>query len=96
MRKEVCSKEQHIRDNDVLLNADKTVHDLHSMYDEYHNIRWNGAKDHFAAAHADKPEQYKNVQWLLHKFVMLQPIDRKAPRTEKTQFEQEIEACSPI
>ena len=95
LRKEVCGKEQRIRDIDTLLNADKTVHDLQSMYDEYSNIRWKSAKERFATAHADKLEQYKKAQRLLHKFGVSHPIDRKSLRAEKAQLEQEIEALRP-
>ena len=95
LRKKVRSKEQRIRDIDALLNADKTVHDLQSMYDEYSNIRWKSVKERFATAHADELEQYKKAQRLLHKFGLSHPIDRKSLREEKAQFEQEIEALRP-
>ena len=92
LRKEVRGKEQRIRDIDTLLNADKTVHDLQSMYDEYSNIRWKSAKERFATAHADKLEQYKKAQRLLHKFGVSHPIDHKSLRAEKAHLEQDIEA----
>ena len=95
LRKEVRSKEQRIRDIDALLNANKIVHDLQSMYDEYSNIRWKSAKERFVTAHADEMEQYKKAQRLLHKFGLSQPINRKTLRAEKTQLEQEIEALRP-
>ena len=95
LRKEVRSKEQRVRDIDALLNADKAVHDLQSMCDEYSNIRWKSAKERFATAHADKLEQYKKAQRLLHKFGVSHPIDRKSLRAEKAQLEQEIEALRP-
>ena len=95
LRKEVRSKEQRIRDIDALLNADKAVHDLQSMYDEYSSIRWKGAKERFVTTHADELEQYKKAQRLLHKFGLSHPIDRKSLRAEKAQLEQEIEALRP-
>ena len=95
LRKEVRGKEQRIRDIDALLNADKAVHDLQSMYDEYSNIRWKSAKERFVTTHADELEQYKKAQRLLHKFGLSHPIDRKTLRAEKTQLEQEIEALRP-
>ena len=95
LRKEVRSKEQRIRDIDALLNADKTVHDLQSMYDEYSSIRWKSAKERFVTTHADELEQYKKAQLLLHKFGLSHPIDRKSLRAEKRQLEQEIEDLRP-
>jgi len=95
LRKNVRSKEHRIRDIDALLNADKTVHDLQSMYDEYSNVRWKSAKERFVIAHADELEQYKKAQRLLHKFGLSHPIDRKTLRAEKAQLEQEIEAMRP-
>ena len=95
LRKEVRSKEQRIRDIDALLNADKTVHDLQSMYDEYSSIRWKGTKERFVTTHANELEQYKKAQRLLHKFGLSHPIDRKSLRAEKVQLEQEIEALRP-
>lgn len=95
LRKKVRDKEQRIRDIDALLNADKTVHDLQSMYDEYSNIRWKSAKERFATAHADELEQYKKAQRLLHKFGLSHPIGRKSLRAEKAQLEQEVESLRP-
>ena len=95
LRKEVRSKEQRIRDIVALLNADKTVHDLQSMYDEYSSIRWKGTKERFVTTHADELEQYKKAQRLLHKFGLSHPIDRKSLQAEKAQLEQEIEALRP-
>ena len=91
LRKVVRGKEQRIRDIDALLAADKTIHDLQSLYDEYIGIRWKGTKERFATAHADELEQYKKAQRLLHKFGLSHPIDRKSLRAEKAQLEQEIE-----
>lgn len=93
--KKVRGEEQRIRDIDALLNADKTVHDLQYVYDEYSNIRWKSAKERFVTAHADEVEQYKKAQRLLHKFGLSHPIDRKSLRAEKAQLEQEIEALRP-
>ena len=95
LRRTVRSKEQRIRDIDALLAADKTIHDLQPVYDEYSAIRWKGAKERFGTAHADELEQYKKAQRLLHKFVLSHPIDRKPLRAEKAQLEQEIEAMRP-
>ncbi len=95
LRRTVHSKEQRIRDIDALLAADKTIRDLQPVYDEYSAIRWKGAKERFATAHADELEQYKKAQRLLHKFGLSHPIDRKALLTEKTQLEQEVEALRP-
>ena len=95
LRKEVRGKEQRIRDIDALLNADKTVHDLQSVYDEYSNIRWKGTKERFVTTHTDELEQYKKAQRLLHKFGLSHPIDRKSLRAEKAQLEQKIEALRP-
>ena len=95
LRSVVRSKEQHIRDIDALLAADKTIHDLRPIHDEYSAIRWKGAKERFATAYADELEQYKKAQRLLHKFGLSYPIDRKALRTEKTQLENEVEALRP-
>lgn len=92
LRRTVRSKEQRIRDIDALLAADKTIHDLQPMYDEYSAIRWRGAKERFSTAHADELEQYKKAQRLLHKFGLSHPIDRKALRAEKAQLEQDVEA----
>ena len=91
----VRSKEQRIRDIDALLAADKTIHDLQPVYDEYSSIRWKGAKERFTTAHADELEQYKKAQRLLHKFGLPHPIDRKPLRTEKAQLEQEVESLRP-
>lgn len=95
LRRTVRSKEQHIRDINDLLAADKTIHDLHPVYDEYNAIRWKGAKERFATAHADELEQYKKAQRLLHKFGLSHPIDRKPLRAEKAQLEQEVESLRP-
>ncbi len=95
LRNVVRGKEQHIRDTDALLAADKTIHDLQPVYDEYGTIRWKGAKERFATAHADELEQYKKAQRLLHKFSLTHPIDRKALRAEKAQLEQEVESLRP-
>lgn len=95
LRKVVRSKEQRIREIDALLNAEKTVHDLQSMYDEYGSIRWKGTKERFVATHSDELEQYKKAQRLLHKFDLLHLIDRKTLRAEKAHLEQEIEALCP-
>ena len=95
LRNVVRSKEQRIRDIDALLAADKTIHDLQPMYDEYSTIRWKGAKERFATAHADELEQYKKAQRLLHKFGLSHPIDRKPLRTEKARLEQEVESLRP-
>ncbi len=95
LRKDVRRKEQRIRDVDALLAADKTVHDLQSMYDEYSNIRWKSVKERFVTAHADELEQYKKAQRLLHKFGLSHPVDRKSLRAEKAQLEQEIEVLRP-
>ena len=91
----VRSKEQRIRDIDALLAAEKTIHDLQPVYDEYSTIRWKGAKERFATTHADKLEQYKKAQRLLHKFGLSHPFDRKPLRAEKAQLEQEVEALRP-
>ncbi|MBP3452933.1 MAG: MobA/MobL family protein, partial [Clostridia bacterium] len=91
LRRTVHRKEQRIRDIDALLAADKTIHDLQPVYDEYSSIRWKGAKERFATAHADELERYKKAQRLLHKY----PVDRKPLRAEKAQLEQEIEALRP-
>ena len=95
LRSVVRGKEQHIRDIDALLAADKTIHDLQPMYDEYSTIRWKGAKERFATAHADELEQYKKAQRLLHKFGLSLPIDRKPLRTEKARLEQEVASLRP-
>ena len=95
LRSTVRSKEQRIRDIDALLAADKTIHDLQTVHDEYSTIRWNGAKERFATAHADELEQYKKAQRLLHKFGLPFPIDRKTLRAEKAQLEQEVESLRP-
>lgn len=95
LRRTVRSKEQRIRDIDALLAADKTIHDLQPVYDEYSSIRWKGAKERFGTAHADELEQYKKAQRLLHKFSLSHPIDRKALRAEKALLEQEVEALRP-
>ena len=95
LRSTVRGKEQRIRDIDALLAADKTIHDLQPMYDEYSTIRWKGAKERFATAHADELEQYKKAQRLLHKFGLSHPIDRKPLRAEKAQLEQEVESLRP-
>ncbi|MBQ8618682.1 MAG: hypothetical protein IJ418_14390, partial [Clostridia bacterium] len=95
LRRTVHSKEQRIRDIDALLAADKTIHDLQPVYDEYSSIRWKGAKERFATTHADELEQYKKAQRLLHKFGVSHPIDRKSLHAEKAQLEQEVEALRP-
>ena len=95
LRKVVRGKKQRVRDIDALLAADKTIHDLQSIYDEYTIIRWKSTKERFAAAHADKLEQYKKAQRLLHKFGLSHPIERKPLRAEKAQLEQEIENLRP-
>ena len=56
LRSIVRSKEQRIRDIDALLAADKAIHDLQPVYDEYSTIRWKGAKERFASSHADELE----------------------------------------
>ena len=56
LRSIVHSKEQRIRDIDALLAADKAIHDLQPVYDEYSTIRWKGAKERFASSHADELE----------------------------------------
>ena len=95
LRSVVRGKEQRIRDIDALLAADKIIHDLQLVHDEYSTIRWKGAKERFGTAHADELEQYKKAQRLLHKFGLSHPIDRKALLTEKAQLEQEVEALRP-
>ncbi|MBR6666810.1 MAG: MobA/MobL family protein [Clostridia bacterium] len=95
LRRTVHSKEQRIRDIDALLAADKTIHDFQPVYDEYSAIRWKGAKERFATAHADELEQYKKAQRLLHKFSLTPPIDRKVLQAEKAQLEQEVESLRP-
>ena len=95
LRSVVRGKEQHIRDIDALLAADKTIHDLQPIHDEYSAICWKGAKERFTTAHADELEQYKKAQRLLHKFGLSHPIDRKPLRTEKAQLEQEVESLRP-
>ena len=95
LRSIVRSKEQRIRDIDALLAADKAIHDLQPVYDEYSTIRWKGAKERFATTHADKLEQYKKAQRLLHKFGLPLPIDRKILRAEKAQLEQEVKSLRP-
>lgn len=95
LRRTVRNKEQRIRDIDALLAADKTIHDLQPMYDEYSSIRWKGAKERFATAHADELEQYKKAQRLLHKFGLSHSVDRKPLCEEKIQLEQEVEALRP-
>ncbi len=95
LRRTVRSKERRIRDIAALLAADKSIHDLQPMYDEYSATRWKGAKERFATAHADELERYKKAQRLLHKFGLSQPIDCKALRTEKAQLEREVESLRP-
>lgn len=95
LRSVVRGKEQRIRDIDALLAADKTIHDLQLVHDEYSAIRWKSAKERFATAHADDLEQYKKAQRLLHKFGLSHPIDRKPLRTEKARLEQEVESLRP-
>ncbi|MBQ8554533.1 MAG: hypothetical protein IJ438_01545 [Clostridia bacterium] len=95
LRSVVRGKEQHIRDIDALLAADKTIHDLQPIHDEYSAICWKGAKERFTTAHADELEQYKKAQRLLHKFGLSHPIDSKLLRTEKAQLENEVEALRP-
>ena len=92
LRNAVRGKEQRIRDIDALMAAEKTIHDLQPMYDEYSGIRWKGAKERFVTSHADELEKYKKAQRLLHKFGMTVPIDRKPLRAEKVQLEREIES----
>ena len=91
----VRGKEQRIRDITALLDADKTIHDLRTIYDEYNGIRWKGAKEKYAAAHADELEKFKKAQRLLHKFGLTQPLDRKTLRKEKEQLSAEVEASHP-
>lgn len=95
LRSIVRRKEQRIRDIDALLAADKTIHDLQPVYDEYSIIRWKGAKERFATSHADELEKYKKAQRLLHKFGLTAPINRKSLLAEKAQLEQEIESLRP-
>lgn len=95
LRKVVRGKEQRIRNIDALLAADKTIHDLQSLYDEYIGIRWKGTKERFATAHADELERYKKAQRLLHKFGLSHPIDRISLRAESVQLEQEMEELRP-
>ena len=95
LRSVVRRKEQRIHDIDALLAVDKTIYDLQPVYDEYNAIRWKGAKERFATAHADELEKYKKAQRLLHKFGLTAPIDCKPLRTEKAQLEQEIEFLRP-
>ena len=95
LRRTVHNKEQRIRDIDALLAADKTIHDLQPVYDEYSTIRWKSAKERFATAHADELEQYKKAQRLLYKFGLTHPIDRKLLQAEKAQLEQEVESLRP-
>lgn len=95
LRSTVRSKEQRIRDIAALLAVDKAIHDLQPIHDEYSTIRWKGAKERFATAHADELEQYKKAQRLLHKFGLSLPINRKTLRAEKAQLEQEVESLRP-
>ena len=95
LRKTVHSKEQRIRDIDALLAADKAIHDLQPMYDEYDTIRWKGSKERFATSHAAELEQYKKAQRLLHKFSLTPAIDHKVLQAEKAQLEQEVESLRP-
>lgn len=89
------AKETRIKDIDAILNADKTIKELGPVIEKYNSIFFKKSKEKYAQEHADELQRYQKNQRLLHKFDLVQPIDRKALRTESTRLRSEVESMLP-
>jgi len=89
------SKEQRIRDIDAILDAVKTLKELHSIQDKYDNIFFKGQKEKYGTEHADELNRIKKALRLLYKLNVTLPINGKELRAESTKLRGEVESMLP-
>lgn len=89
------SKEQRIRDIDAILNAVKTLKELHPIQDKYDSIFFKGKKEKYGTEHADELNRVKKAKRLLYKLNVTLPINGKELRAESTKLRGEVESMLP-
>ena len=95
LRGQVRKKEQRIRDIDAIIDAVKTLRDLHPVLDKYNSIHFKKSRDKYYQQHKEEIDKIKKAQWLLNKLKVQLPIDGKALRKEAKQLRNEVEALLP-
>ena len=95
LRGQVREKEQRIRDIDAIIDAVKTLRDLHPVLDKYNSIHFKKSRDKYYQQHKEEIDKIKKAQWLLNKLKVQLPIDGKALRKEAKQLRNEVEALLP-
>lgn len=89
------SKEKRIRDIDAILDAVKTLKELHSIQDKYDNIFFKGQKEKYGTEHADELNRIKKAKRLLYKLSVTLPINGKELRAESAKLRGEVESMLP-
>lgn len=89
------SKEQRIRDIDAILDAVKTLKELHSIQDKYDSIFFKGQKEKYGTEHADELNRIKKAKRLLYKLSVTLPINGKELRAESAKLRGEVESMLP-
>ena len=95
LRGQVRKKEQRIRDIDAIIDAVKSLRDLHPVLDKYNSIHFKKSRDKYYQQHKEEIDKIKKAQWLLNKLKVQLPIDGKALRKEAKQLRNEVEALLP-
>ena len=83
-------KEQRIRDIEAIIKADKTIRELGPILEKYNGIFFKGAKERYGKEHAQKIDQAKKAQWLLHKLNVTLPINKKLLTAEAAELRAQI------
>ena len=89
------SKEQRIRDIDAILDAVKTLKELHTIRDKYDSIFFKGQKEKYGTEHADELNRIKKAKRLLYKLNVKLPINGKELRAESAKLRGEVESMLP-
>ncbi len=89
------TKENRIKDIDVILSADKTIKVLGPILDKYNSIFFKRSKEKYWQEHADEIKQVKKAQRVLEKHNITPPISREALKAESTRLRGEVESMLP-
>ena len=89
------AKEQRIRDIDAILDAVKTLKELHTIQDKYDSIFFKGQKKKYGTEHADELNRIKKAKRLLYKLNVTLPINGKELRAESAKLRGEVESMLP-
>ena len=89
------TKEKRIRDIDAILDAVKTLKELHPIQDKYDSIFFKGTKEKYGKEHADELDRIRKANRLLHKLNITLPINGKELRAEATKLRGEVESLLP-